>query len=261
MPADAPPRPHDLLHLTDPSHLVALGDIPTWVSPALTRAPWVVVRRAQPLDGLLAVGVRGATRSERFAAFIAPDHIDRVVSPEDLAHAHRADSPHGSRDLPAFRALACVALLLAPTGIPWGPAGSVGFELASGWPAVTPGSDLDLLLRPTSILSRHDASALLAHLTAHLTHIPQLPCIQARHADAPARPPSPPLLHAPRADVPVRIDVQLETPRGAIALAEYASATAEVLARTPLGPQLVTDPWASPPLPSFGASLGLSEPR
>ena len=43
------------------------------------------------------------------------------------------------------------------------------------------------------------------------------------------------------ADLPARVDVLLETPTGAVALAEYAAG--DCLLRTPTGPRLVRDPW------------------
>jgi phosphoribosyl-dephospho-CoA transferase len=42
----------------------------------------------------------------------------------------------------------------------------------------------------------------------------------------------------------VHTDVLLETPRGAIALIEYAQAHAPFLVRTAAGPRLSRDPWA-----------------
>ena len=43
--------------------------------------------------------------------------------------------------------------------------------------------------------------------------------------------------------LPVRIDVLLETPAGAVALAEYARGKSVVMLRSPQGPRLVADPW------------------
>lgn len=44
------------------------------------------------------------------------------------------------------------------------------------------------------------------------------------------------------ARLPVHVDTQLDTPTGAVALAEYARG-GRVLLRTPDGPRLVHDPW------------------
>jgi phosphoribosyl-dephospho-CoA transferase len=45
----------------------------------------------------------------------------------------------------------------------------------------------------------------------------------------------------------MRVDVQLETPAGGIALAEWAAGKPRVMARCAQGPQLVADPWAAMP--------------
>ena len=45
--------------------------------------------------------------------------------------------------------------------------------------------------------------------------------------------------------LPVRVDVQLEVPRGAVALAEYAAARGPLVLRTVDGARLVRDPWAA----------------
>jgi phosphoribosyl-dephospho-CoA transferase len=91
----------------------------------------------------------------------------------------------------------------------WGPGGSVGFELASGVPAATPNSDLDIVLDAAASMARADAAALHAALSA----------------------------------LAVRIDVLLETPNGAVALAEYASSAGAILLRSPQGARLARDPW------------------
>ncbi|MNH22544.1 Phosphoribosyl-dephospho-CoA transferase [compost metagenome] len=44
---------------------------------------------------------------------------------------------------------------------------------------------------------------------------------------------------------PCRIDVQLETPAGAVALREWAGCARRVLLKSPLGARLVSDPWAA----------------
>jgi phosphoribosyl-dephospho-CoA transferase len=118
--------------------------------------------------------------------------------------------------LPAFALLHAIAPILDATGLAWGPTGSTGFELASAMPAVTFASDLDLLVRAPTPLSRTDASRLLDAL-AH---------------------------EAARAAT--RIDVQMETPDAAFSLADYARQNIRVLLRHADGPRLVADPWAAP---------------
>jgi phosphoribosyl-dephospho-CoA transferase len=92
----------------------------------------------------------------------------------------------------------------------WGPTGSVGYELATGIAAVTATSDIDLVVRAPHEVSRQRARLLLVEL----------------------------------ASLPIRIDVQIETPSGAIALAEYVAGGTQIAFRTVDGPRLVNDPWA-----------------
>ena len=94
-------------------------------------------------------------------------------------------------------------------GLAWGVTGSLGFELASGIRAAHPDSDLDLSLRAPDQLSRTEARTLCVLLDA----------------------------------APGRIDLQLETPCGAVALREWASEAPRVLLKTQNGPLLVRDPW------------------
>jgi len=106
-----------------------------------------------------------------------------------------------------------VATILAAHGHDgrWGPAGSVAFELASGLPCTTPGSDLDLVLQADQPIARASAAT----------------------------------LHAQLSTLPVRIDLLVETPRGAVALSEYVSASGVTLLRGADGPRLVRDPWTA----------------
>ncbi|MDO9347580.1 malonate decarboxylase holo-ACP synthase [Pseudomonas pergaminensis] len=111
------------------------------------------------------------------------------------------------RDLPALRALAALRPVLAQEA--WGVTGSAGFELASGVEALHEQSDLDLILRTPEPLARGDAEDLLAILeTAECA-----------------------------------VDLQLQTPFGAVALREWASGSRRVLLKTARGAHLVLDPW------------------
>jgi phosphoribosyl-dephospho-CoA transferase len=81
--------------------------------------------------------------------------------------------------------------------------------LASGFDALHEGSDLDLILRTPSPLSRVDAQALVAVLDTSVC----------------------------------RVDLQLQTPFGAVALREWAGASSRVLLKSAIQATLVTDPW------------------
>ena len=132
--------------------------------------------------------------------------VTEVLSPEALAVRTPA---HMKPVLPAARALRAAAPLLDEAGLPWGPTGSVGFELASGLRTVSPTSDLDLLLRSTRLPAR----ATLMRLHVELRRLP------------------------------ARVDCQVETDDGAIALGELLSGAPDVLVRTPTGPRLTPAPW------------------
>jgi phosphoribosyl-dephospho-CoA transferase len=194
------PRPHDLLRL---SGRRVPPDAPRWASRALGVTPWVVVRRAAAPTGRIAVGVRGTSRSERYATAVDPDDVCEVVEPEDLAHI----VPRAGRELAAMCTLHAVRPVLECTGLPWGPTGSVGFDLATGIPAATTESDLDLIVRVSRGLS--GALALLA------------------------------ALHREFRSLAVRVDCQVEIPSGAIALAELVGGQSDVMVRTAAGPRLV----------------------
>jgi phosphoribosyl-dephospho-CoA transferase len=179
--------PHDLLRL---GRSVSPAGAPEWVGTALAEAPWVVVRRATAGPGLIPVGVRGRTRADRFAFDLDPSTVAEVVRPEDLA---RRPGTHLDR----------ARDVLDPTGWVWGPTGSVGFELATGRPTVTPDSDLDLIIRAATLPPLHELRLL-------------------------------------QQDLPPRADCLIETPDGALALAELVSGTRQALLRTAAGPRLVS---------------------
>lgn len=208
-----PLRPHDLLRIAAGNDLTGTGPIPPWVRPALAVAPWVVVRRAPAPEGQIAVGVRGTARDERWAALLPTLAISAQCPPEAVA-AHYDRLPSQRRaSLPALAAVPRLMSILTRLGLRGGPTGSVGFELASGRPTATPSSDLDAVVRADTPLDRALAAALAAEVAA----------------------------------LPVRCDLLLETPGGAVALAEYARGPGPVALRGPQGPRLVADPWA--PLP------------
>ncbi|WP_411382009.1 malonate decarboxylase holo-ACP synthase [Pseudomonas sp. MPB26] len=112
-----------------------------------------------------------------------------------------------TRDLPALQALDQLRPVLAP--LSWGVTGSAGFELATGIEALHAQSDLDLILRMPKPLERSDARDLLAALDKAV-------CV---------------------------VDMQLQTPLGAVALREWAGSSRRVLLKTASGAHLVLDPW------------------
>lgn len=213
---DAPYRPHDLLKLL---RCPRAADTPLWVGDAFARAPFAVVRRAVATPGTVAVGLRGTTRSERHAAFADDKDIEALLAPEDLRHAGPVAGRAALAPFILLRALADNSCL---AGREWGPTGSTAFELATGIPTITSSSDLDLLIRTPAALSHDAAQALLADLEA---------CA---------------------ARTGIRVDVQLETPAGGVALAEWAMHKSQVMVRSAEGPRLVADPWSAEPAHASG---------
>ena len=75
---------HDLIRLREPMAVQLEGRVPSWVELALRCTPWVVVRRGRRRDDFLPVGVRGATRADRCAAWVSLANIAEQCSPEEL---------------------------------------------------------------------------------------------------------------------------------------------------------------------------------
>nr|BFD44988.1 malonate decarboxylase holo-ACP synthase [Pseudomonas sp. FFPRI_1] len=201
MKGAGPWLPHDLLWGMTPAQLPA--DAPAWAHAVLAAGQPVVVRRALTAPGLVAVGLRGTSREQRYPALLAQDTVQRGVCPEALRHVA------SSRQWPALRALDRLRDELDALEWAWGVSGSAGFELASGVGALHQGSDLDLILRAPEPLSRPRARALLALLDS--------------------------------AGCPV--DMQLQVPAGALALREWAGSAPRVLLKSAEGARLVSDPW------------------
>jgi phosphoribosyl-dephospho-CoA transferase len=204
-------RPHDHLWIATPQDIRPISDVPAWASPEwLSVAPVVVRREAVAEHGLVPVGIRGRTRGERFAAFVARERIVRRVTPEALARGRGWRAHVALANLPCIRALDRLAPELDRLALTWGVAGSVGFALASGVSTLREDSDLDLLVRAERPLPREEARALLSLLRA----------------------------------APARIDMQVDNGHGGFALAEWAGRADRVLLKTGRGPVLVADPWA-----------------
>ena len=200
---------HDLLRLRSPGDLVSRERVPEWVSDALVRAPWVVVRRAPVERETIPVGVRGQRRSERFGAFVHSSSIVECVCPQDLSSSQAWKAAIRREELPAMRALPMVHATLRTSHLSWGPVGSVGFELASGFPITHGTSDLDLVVRRRDFLiSPVTVRTLLALIEG----------------------------------IGIRIDLLLETADGAVSLLEYASGEPTLLLRSVNGPSLIPHP-------------------
>lgn len=179
------------------------ADAPQWAIESLAAGQPVVVRRAVSAEGWVAVGIRGVLREQRLAAFMPVDSIACRVSPEALCHVEC------ERDLLVMQALKQLRPMLDDCGWVWGISGSVGFELASGFVAMHEASDLDLILRTPQLITRNQARKLVAVFDQDVC----------------------------------RVDMQLQTPFGAVALREWASGSARVLLKNQHQACLVADPW------------------
>lgn len=131
---------HDIVAMTSRACARVAAEAPPWVRASLERAPFAVVRRERRA-GRICIGVRGAARSERFAADLHAGEVERRITPEELATRRPA------RAHPALAALAQAGAIAEAYKIAWGPAGAAAFELATGVPVLSEESDLDLVLR------------------------------------------------------------------------------------------------------------------
>jgi phosphoribosyl-dephospho-CoA transferase len=204
-------RAHDLLWIGEPHELRSTSTAPAWASSEwLTLAPMVVRREAVADERWLPVGLRGRDRSERFAAYVARERVERRITPEALAQSRVWRHHAALAGLPCVSALERVAPELDGLRLTWGITGSVGFALASGISTLRPDSDLDLLLRAATPLSRDVARSIYSVLQT----------------------------------TGVRVDMQVDTGDAGFALAEWAGHSDRVLLKTGHGPVLVANPWA-----------------
>jgi phosphoribosyl-dephospho-CoA transferase len=201
------PGVHDLIQLRPESVLLPEQNLPAWLPAARKEPLWVVVRRGPAEGELVPIGVRGSQRHERWAGYTRISDVLTIRRPDQLRVRLAGDSRRG---LPAFQTLAYLQLHSDESNLNWGPGGSVGYELASGVPAVRGSSDLDLVIFAPEILNHTRASELWQVCSSG----------------------------------PGRIDALVETPCCGFSLQEYAtSSTKKLLLRTPNGRILGPDPW------------------
>ncbi len=202
-------RTHDLLEIDANVFIAGNASAPGWVKEALRKAPYVVVRRGRTTDQEIPIGIRGAERNQRWAAFCHPTWAKSILTPPQLLTgtipALRVDAA------PALRALQVLKDRWMGLDHPWGPGGSVGFELATGRHVVKPESDLDVVIYAEGKITREEARSLQARTTNLL----------------------------------VPVDIRVETLGSGFSLIEYArGGAAGILLRTPAGVELSDDPWS-----------------
>jgi phosphoribosyl-dephospho-CoA transferase len=209
-------RVHHLLEIDAKQLCTSQGSLPPWVEEELRRTPFVVVRRGVETELGIPVGVRGAARNERWSAFCDPQFVKRIIAPPQLlertAPAFRMDA------VPAFRSLRILEDRWSTVPYPWGPGGSIGFELATGSQVAKPASDLDIVIYIDCRMTTGEAMDLCS--SAH--------------------------------DLPTNVDIRGETPACGFSLKEYANREGErILLHTAPGAVLGVDPWEE-----LGASRG-----
>jgi phosphoribosyl-dephospho-CoA transferase len=205
-------RPHYLLKIDTAA--ISFGNsafdvsVPASVRRELEETNVVVVRRGVITENWVPIGIRGPQRFQRWAAWYPRSAIQEIVKPMDLLT--QVDTVNDRAASPVRRALGSLMKAWQWLTHAWGPAGSLGFEVATGKQTTTMQSDLDVVIYADEPLSRRDAQRLLAS------------------AD----------------DLEVRLDIRIETPTCGFSLTEYAtSPTKTILLRTVAGPILGSDPW------------------
>jgi phosphoribosyl-dephospho-CoA transferase len=205
-------RPHYLLKI-DTMAISFPGrsfneSVPVSVRRELEETNFVVVRRGVITENWVPIGIRGHERSQRWAAWYPRYAIQEIVKPMDLLT--QIDTVNDRDFSPPHRALRSLMKTWQWLTYPWGPAGSLGFEVATRRQTTTMRSDLDVVIYADEPLPRRDAQRLLAA------------------AD----------------DLEVTVDIRIETPTCGFSLTEYAtSPTKKILLRTITGPILGDDPW------------------
>lgn len=202
-------RTHDLLEI-DPARFLSLDvSAPEWAAEGLRMAPFLVVRRGLISEQTIPVGVRGRERNQRWAAFCHPELVKSITTPQQLRK--RAVSTLRADSVPAFRSLSLLEECWTGLDRPWGPGGSVGFELATGINAARPESDLDIVLYADGRITTDEAKSLCGFASG----------------------------------LPSAVDIRVETQTYGFSLKEYAhQGSAPILLRTPNGVKLGSLPWS-----------------
>src|SRR5258708_13633707 len=158
-----PLRPHYLLKIDTAA--ISFGNssfnesVPASVRRDLEETNFVVVRRGV-IDGRwVPIGIRGSQRFQRWAAWYPPDAIQEIVKPMDLLT--RVNTVNHRNTSPAHRALRSLMNAWRSLIYPWGPAGSLGFEVATGKQTTTMQSDLDVLIYADEPFPPRDSQRLL----------------------------------------------------------------------------------------------------
>lgn len=201
-------RTHDLLEIDAKQLISSQPSAPQWVEDNLRKTPFVVVRRGPVTGREIPIGVRGTERNQRWAGFCHPKFVNSILTPQQLLS--RAIPTSRANAIPALRALDVLKERWMESILPWGPGGSVGFELASGRHVATPESDLDIVIYAERRMTAEEAKSL---------------CDRSMN-------------------LPAVVDIRVETPGCGFSLKEFAGRSpAAILLRVPRGIVLAKDPW------------------
>jgi phosphoribosyl-dephospho-CoA transferase len=132
--------------------------VPGWAQERLFAVPFVVVRRAVAAQQEIPIGVRGVQRNQRWSTSCDPKAVKRVLNP--LRLLDRMILLRRTQVIPAFWALEELKERWGDLRHPWGPVGSIGFELATGISAATPESDLDIVIYADGRITVDEANAI-----------------------------------------------------------------------------------------------------
>jgi phosphoribosyl-dephospho-CoA transferase len=204
-------QPHYLLAV-DPKQLIEAfckhSSVPEWVEEQVRTTPFVVVRRGLATGQEIPIGVRGKERNQRWAASCHPKLVKSIITPSQLLSCTVPTSRGNA--IPSLRVLALLKDRWRDLDRPWGPGGSVGFELATGSHVARLGSDLDIVIYAENRIMADEANSL---------------CARAMN-------------------LPVTVDIRVETPVCGFSLREFASQSpAAILLRAPSGVILGRNPW------------------
>jgi phosphoribosyl-dephospho-CoA transferase len=200
-------RTHYLLEIDVNQFMSYQTSVPEWVEESFRQTPYVVVRRGVATNQKVPIGVRGAERNQRWANFCHSKLVKSILTPPQLLVLLPAPRLNVAR---AIRALHLLKERWMDLDHPWGPGGSVGFELTTGKQVVKPASDLDVVIYADTRITVAIAKSLWTRTI----------------------------------DLPAVVDIRVETPFCGFSLSEFVSKSpGNILLRSPSGFKVGRDPW------------------
>ena len=215
-------QPHDLLCLQPGTELQTDVPQPDWVRDVLSAKHPVVVRRGMRSEVSIPVGLRGATRGQRFAAQVDAACVLQAIKPESLTRAVLS-LPEARREMPALAMLRQLQQELCLEQV---------WVLRAVWvlnlPAVCPSSSRAVIWISSCALMPRSVEA----KRKPCSHCLPIACVALMSASI--------------------------RPYGGVSLLEWARGDCKVLLKTDTGPRLVGDPWDC--LKEYRCERGISLP-